>query len=116
MALVDDITKALQDGAKAGAAAASTGARDLSQDVQNFVVPHLHDIGVHVTSILEKRALGIFTDDASRRMINGQRDSVQVLVDTITSLAAQEAETIVNAIIDALHQAVNTALKFALFA
>src|SRR5215467_12414868 len=116
MSLADDITGALQAGAKAGAAAASTAAKDLRQDVQNFIVPHLRDIGIHVASIVEKRLAGIYTDVTAKALIDSQEDAIQVLVETMVALAVLEAQTIVNAIIDALNKAVNTALGFTLLA
>lgn len=116
MALVDDITSALQAGANAGAATASTAARDLRQDISNFVVPHLRDIGIQLASIVEKRLAGIYTDATAKALIDSEEDAVQTLVETMIALAVLEAQIIVNAIIDALNKAVNTALGFALLA
>ena len=116
MALADDITNALQAGANAGAAAASTLVRDLSQDINNFVVPHLRDIGIQLASIVEKQQAGIYSDATAKALIDSEEDAIQTLVETMVSLAVQEAQTIVNAIVDAVNKAVNTALAFALLA
>jgi len=116
MALADDITSALQAGAKAGAAAASTATKDLRQDIDKFVVPHLRDIAIHVASIVEKRRDGTYTDETAKALMDSQEDAIQALVETMVALAVLEAQTIVNAIIDALNKAVNTALGFALLA
>jgi hypothetical protein len=116
MSIADDITNALEAGAKAGAAGASAAGRDLTQDIENFVIPHLRDIGIQLASITEKRIAGIFTDATARALIDSQKDSVQTLVDTMISLTALEAQRIVNAIVDALNEAVNTAVGFALLA
>jgi hypothetical protein len=64
--LLDTITQALQDGARAGAAQASSAARDLRNDVEKFVVPHLEDIAVQVESIVSKRKDGTYTDTTTR--------------------------------------------------
>lgn len=116
MALADDITNALEAGANAGAAAASTAVRDLRQDINNFVVPHLRDIGIQLASIVEKRQAGIYTDATAKALIDSEEDAIQTLVETMVSIAMLEAQTIVNAIVDALNKAVNTALGFALLA
>jgi hypothetical protein len=116
MTIADDITGALQAGAQAGAAAASTAGRDLRGDIDNFVVPHLQDIGIQLASIVEKRKAGIFTDATAKALIDAQEGAIQTLVETMTTLAVLEAQNIVNAIVDALNKAVNSALGFALLA
>lgn len=116
MSIADDVTNALQAGANAGAAAASTAGKNLRQDIQRFVVPHLRDIGIQVASIVEKRLAGIYTDATAKALIDSEEDAIQTLVETMVTLAVLEAQTIVNAIVDALNKAVNTALGFTLLA
>jgi hypothetical protein len=116
MSLADDITAALQAGARAGASSASTGVRDLRQDVDTFVLPHLRDVGVQLASIVEKRLAGIYTDATAKALVDSEEDAIQTLVETMIALAVLEAQTIVNSIIDALNKAVNTALGFTLLA
>ena len=114
--LIDDITTALRSGARDGAAAASSAGRDLGQDVETFVVPHLRDIAGGVASIIEKRNEGIYTDTTAKDLLDSQADAVRVLVETMTTLAVFEAQKIRDAIISALTGAVNTAVGFALLA
>ena len=116
MSIADDITNALKAGADAGAVAADTAGKNLLGDINSFVVPHLRDIGIQVASIIAKRLSGVFNDKTAQALIESQEDSVQVLVENLVALAALEAQTIVNAIVDALSKAVNTALGFALMA
>lgn len=116
MPLAEDITGALQAGAKAGAAAASTAARNLRQDIDNFVVPHLRDVGIQISSIVQKRLDGLYTDVTAKALIDSEEDAIQTLLETMVTLAVLEAQTILNAIIDALNQAVNKALGFVLLA
>ena len=116
MSIADDITNALGNAAKAGAGAASTAGRDLVQDINNFVVPHFKDIGIQIANIIVKHQQHIFTDKTAKALIDSQEDSIQTLVDTVVSLTALEAQTIFNAIVDALNKSVNTALGFALLA
>jgi hypothetical protein len=116
MAMLDDITTALQDAAKAGAQAASTQGKNLAQDIDNFVVPHLRDIAVQTVSIVEKRAAHIFTDITAKALLDSVEDSIQTLVETMVSLAVLAAQVIVNAIVAGLTKAVNTALGFTLLA
>jgi hypothetical protein len=116
MSVADDITTALQAGANAGAAAASTAANDLRQDINTFVVPHLRDIGIQLASIVEKRLAGTYSDATAKALIDSEEDAIQTLVQTMVTLAVLEAQTIVNSIVDALNKAVNTALGFVLLA
>ena len=83
---------------------------DLRQDVDNFVVPDLRDIGIQLASIVEKRVAGIYTEATTKALIDSEEDAIQTLVETMAALAILEAQTIVNAIVDALNKAVNTAL------
>jgi hypothetical protein len=116
MPIVDDITNAIQAGAKAGATAASTAAKDFRQDIDTFVVPNLRDIGIQLASIVEKRLAGTYTDATAKALIDSEEDAIQTLVETAVTLAALEAQTIVNATIDVLNKAVNIALGFTLLA
>jgi len=116
MSVADDITNALQAGANAGAVAASTAAKDLTADVDTFVVPHLEDIGIQLASTVAKRLAGTYTDATAKALIDSEEDAIQTLVETMVSLAGLEPQTIVNAIIDALNKSVNTALGFTLLA
>jgi hypothetical protein len=116
MSIADDITSALKAGANAGAAAASTAAKDLTADINTFVVPHLEDIGIQLASIVAKRLAGTYTDATAKALIDSEEDAIQTLVETMVTLAALEAQTIVNAIVDALNKSVNTALGFVLLA
>lgn len=116
MPIVDDITAALQAGANAGAAAASTAGRDLTGDIENFVVPHLEDIGVQLAAIVAKRLDGTYTDVTAKALVDSEEDAIQTIVETMVALTVLEAQTIVNSIVDALNKSVNTALGFTLLA
>jgi len=67
--LVADVSIALQNGARAGAAAASSAGRDLGQDIEAFLVPHLKDIAAQVVSIIQKRNEGIYTDATTKDLL-----------------------------------------------
>lgn len=114
--LVEDVSIALQNGARAGAAAASSAGRDLGQDVEAFLVPHLNDVAAQVVSIIQKRNEGIYTDATTKDLLASEADAVKVLLETMTTLAVFEVQTILNAIISALAAAVNAAVGFALLA
>jgi hypothetical protein len=116
MSIEEDITAALTAGAKAGAAAASTAGKDFSEDITKFVVPHLEDIGLQLASIVTKRLAGIYTDATAKALIDSEEDAIQTLVEAVTTLAVLDVQNIVNAIVDALNGAVNTAVGFALLA
>ena len=114
MALQVDILRVLQDGAKAGANAASTAGRDLTDDITKFVIPHLEDIAVQVASIVAKRQANVYTDQTAKALLNSETDAIQTLVETVVTLTVLEVQTIVNSIISALSEAITTLLGFAL--
>jgi hypothetical protein len=114
--LAEDITSALQNGARAGATAASSAGRDLRQDIETFVVPHLEDIAIQVASVVQKRNDGIYTDITAKDLLDSEADAVKVLIETVTTLVVLEVQTILNAIVGALAGAVNASVGFALLA
>lgn len=116
MSAFDDILTALKTAAQAGATAASTGGKDLTQDVENFVVPHLKDIATQVAAIVAKRLDGTYTDVTAKALIDSEEDAVETLVETMVSLTVLQVQTIVNSILTSLYKSVNTALGFALLA
>jgi hypothetical protein len=116
MALADELTTALQNAAKAGATAAAKAGKDLTADINNFVLPNLVDIAVHIAAIVTKQRTGIYTPATAKALIDAQEGAIQTLVDTVATLAVLEAQIIVNAIIGALNTAVNAALGFILLA
>ena len=84
--------------------------------MEAFLVPHLEDIAAHVASITQKRAAGIYTDETAKELLASEADAVKMLLETITTLAALEVQTILNAVTSALAAAVNAAVGFALLA
>jgi hypothetical protein len=112
--LASDIISALQNAARAGASAASTAGRDLSGDIENFVVPQLREIGIHVAETLEKQQQGIFSTDMTQTELASQCTAVRELIETVATLAVEEVEKIYNAIVGALSSAVNTAIGITL--
>ena len=111
---VSDITSVLQNAARTGAAAASTAGRDLTGDIENFVVPKLKAIAIDVSDILDKRLSGIFSDDMAQGELASQCGAVMDLIRTVATLIVEEVQQIYNAIIGALGAAVNKAVGMAL--
>jgi hypothetical protein len=107
MPFADDLTSALQDAARAGAAAASTGARDLTGDIEKFVVPHIEDIAAQVAAIATKRKAGIYTDITARDLLDSQVDAIKTLIETVVTLVVLEVQQILDAVVGALSKAVN---------
>jgi len=116
MPISDDIYKALQAGANAGAAAASAAGANLNDDVNKFVVPHLMDISIQVASIIQKHKVGTYSDITAKALIDSEEDAIETLVETMIALSVLAAQIIVNSIIDALNAAVNAELGFAFLA
>lgn len=112
--LVETITGALTEGARTGAAQLSTAGRDLVSDVETFVVPHFEDIAVQVAAIVAKHQSGIYSDITARKLLQSEADAVQVLVETIVTLAVVEVQAIVNAVFAAMAGVVNGAVGIAL--
>ncbi len=116
MNTADTILQALEAGGRSGLAALVAGGRNLAGDFDNFVLPHLGDIAAAITAIVAKRQAGIFTDATAKDLIASEEDAISTLVETMESLSAYEAQVVVNAIVDAMNQAVNAILGFALLA
>jgi Flp pilus assembly protein TadG len=114
MAFVDDVKAALEQGAHAGAAALSTAGKDLTGDVERFVIPHLADIAIQIASIAEKRAAGIFTDVTTKNLLDSEKDAIEVLVKTVVTLVVLEVQNLVNAIWAAVASVVNGKIGFTL--
>ncbi len=108
--LASDIISALQSAARAGAAAASTAGRDLTGDIETFVVPKLQAIAIDVSDILEKQQSGIFSTDMAQSELASQCGAVMDLVRTVATLVVEEIQQIYNAILGALGDAVNKAI------
>jgi hypothetical protein len=112
--IASDITSALQSAARAGALAASSGGRNLSDAIENYVVPNLRDIGINVADIIEKQQTGAYTADIAQTMLASECDAVKEVIETATTLAVIEVEQIYNAMMTALAGAVNKAAGVAL--
>jgi hypothetical protein len=112
--IASDVTSALQAAARAGASAASGAGRNLSDAIENYVVPNLRDIGINVSDIIEKRQSGAYTVDVAQTMLESECDAVKEVIETATTLAVMEVEQIYNAMMTALAGAVNQAAGVAL--
>lgn len=112
--LASDIVSALQAGARAGASAASTAGRDLSGDIERFLLPQLQGIGIQVADILAKQQSGDYSNLAAQTMLAGQCDDLKSAIETVTTLAVAEVQQIYTAILGALTGAVNKAAGIAL--
>jgi hypothetical protein len=108
--LASSITSVLQDAARAGASAASTAGRDLTGDIETFVVPKLQAIAIDVADILEKQQSGIFSTDMAQSELASQCGAVMDLIRTVATLVVEEVQAIYNAIVSALDGAVNQAI------
>jgi len=114
MALVDDVLSALQEGARAGVATVKQSGRDISEDIETFVIPHLADVGVHIASIVQKRANNIYTDVTARDLLDSQRDAIKTIVEIAVTLLVLEVQKLIDAIWSALGSLVNRVLGVAL--
>jgi hypothetical protein len=112
--LVDDIRNALEQGARAGAAAASGAGKDLRGDIEQFVIPHLQDIAIQVASIVQKRQSGIYSDETAKDLLDSEVDAIETIIETVQTLLVLEVQAILNAIMSALAKAVNAAVGVAL--
>jgi hypothetical protein len=114
MAFVDDVAVALEQGAHAGAAALSIAGKDLTGDVERFVIPHLADIAIQIASIVEKRASGIYTDVTAKNLLASEKDAIEVMVEMVVTLIVLEVQNLVNAIWAAVASVVNSKIGFTL--
>ena len=107
---LNTLTSALSAAAKAAGQAASTGGKDITGDVQKFVVPQMEGIASQIIAI----ETGGFDQATATLLLSMELNHVSSVICSISELVALEVQNIINAALQAIAAAVNGALGFAL--
>ncbi len=107
---LDTLTNALSAAAKAAGQAASTGGKDITGDVQKFVVPQMQGIASQIIAI----ETGGFDETTAKKLLEMELIHVNSVVCAVSELVALEVQNIINAALQAIAATVNGALGFAL--
>jgi len=107
---LDTLTSALSAAAKAAGQAASSGGKDITGDVEKFVVPQMQGIASQIIAI----ETGGFDQVTATLLLSMELKHVNSVICTVSELVALEVQNIINAALQAIAAAVNGALGFAL--
>lgn len=114
MAILDDVRSAVTNAISAGANAARGQGAALKADFENLVKPNLDDIVIKIAEITEDVIADNITQDQARDDLGTQLDRIQPLILAMAELALLAAQVIINAVMNALKSAVNTATTAAI--
>jgi hypothetical protein len=107
---LNTLTSALSAAAKAAGQAASTGGKDITGDVQKFVVPQMEGIASQIIAI----ETGGFDQATATLLLSMELNHVSSVICSISELVALEVQNIINAALQAIAATVNGALGFVL--
>jgi hypothetical protein len=113
---LDTLNILFTNAATAAGSALSTAGRDLSGDVQNFVIPELRNLAEQIVLIKSRTGPDGLSDETAEHMI---ASDVTHAVNRITMVAAEllvtEVQNIINSALQAAAGVVNTAFGFKIF-
>jgi predicted type IV restriction endonuclease len=109
MAVLDDLRTAVTNALSAGAGAARAQGTALATDFEKLVKPNLDAIVVEAAAIAQDRIDGNIGDDQARDDLATQFDRVQTEILAAAELSLLAAQVIINAVLDALKAAIDTA-------
>jgi hypothetical protein len=96
--------------AKAAGQRASTAGKDLTGDVESFVVPQMEGIASQIIAI----ETGGFDQATAKLLMSMELNHVSSVICSVSELAALEVQNIINAALQAVAAVVNTSLRFTL--
>lgn len=114
MAVIDDLRQAVSGAISAGSSAARAQGIALKGDFETLVKPQLDDILVQVAAITEDYTAGNILRDQAQGDLTTQRNRIVPVILGVAELALLAVQTIINAVMNALKTAVNTAAGIAL--
>jgi hypothetical protein len=114
MAVIDDLRQSVSGAISSGASAARAQGVALKGDFESLVKPQLDDILVRVAAITENYTAGNILEDQAQSDLAAQRNRVVPIILGVAELTLLALQTIINAVMNALKTAVNTAAGIAL--
>jgi hypothetical protein len=107
---LDALTNAMSAAARAAGQSAGGAGKDLTGDVENFVLPQMQGIASQIVAI----ETGGFDQDTARLLMSMEINNVSSVICSVSELVALEVQAIINAALKAVADVVNTSLRFAL--
>jgi hypothetical protein len=107
---LSELTDTMSAAAKAASQAASRGGKDITGDVEKFVLPQMEGIASQIIAI----ETGGFDEGTAKLLMSMEMNHVSSVICSISELVALEVQNIVNAALQAVAAVVNTSLRFTL--
>jgi hypothetical protein len=107
---LNELTNAMSVAAKAAGGAASTTGKDITGDVETFVLPQMEGIASQIIAI----ETGGFDQVTAKLLMSMEINHVSSVICSISELVALEVQNIINAALQAVAALVNTSLRFTL--
>jgi hypothetical protein len=108
---LSELTNAMSAAARAaGRSASSTAGKDLTGDVERFVLPQIEGIASQIISI----ETGDFDEATAKLLMSMEINHVSSVICSVSELVALEVQNIINAALQAVAGLVNTSLRFTL--
>jgi hypothetical protein len=105
-----ELTNAMSAAARAAGRSASTAGKDITGDVERFVIPQMEGIASQIISI----ETGGFDEDTAKLLMSMELNHVSSVICSVSELIALEVQNIINAALQAVASVVNSSLRFAL--
>jgi predicted type IV restriction endonuclease len=109
LAILDDLRTAATQAVTAGVNAAKGQGAALRADFETLVKPRLDAVVIQIAAITDDVVAGIIGAEQAREDLKTQLDNIEPLILAVSELALLAVQVIINAIMDALKAAVNTA-------
>jgi len=107
---LNELTNAMSVAAKAAGEAASTAGKDITGDVEKFVLPQMEGIASQIIAI----ETGGFDQVTAKLLMSMEINHVSSVICSISELVALDVQNIINAALQAVAALVNTSLRFTL--
>jgi hypothetical protein len=108
--ILDDLRQAATSAISAGATAARGQGTALRGDFENLVKPQLDDILIRIADIANDFRAGNILAPQAKDDLATQYNRVKPVILGVAELALEAVQVIINAVLDALKAAVNTAV------
>src|SRR4051812_18635935 len=109
MANLDTLSTLFTNAANAAGSALSTATRNLSGDVQNFVIPELRNLAEQIVLIRSRTGPDGLTPDTAKFLITHDVGNAVTRISTVAAeLILTEVQDIINAALKAAADVVNT--------
>jgi predicted type IV restriction endonuclease len=109
LAILDDLRTAATQAVSAGVNAARGQGAALKADFETLVKPQLDAVVIQIAAVTDDAVAGIIGPEQAREDLKTQLDNIKPLILALSELALLAVQVIINAIMDALKAAVNTA-------